>query len=75
MNKIIKFRKENKLTQKELAKKLCVSQGLLAHVESGRRQLGFELALKLEEFSGGAITRHDLRPDIYPEHITPKPAA
>lgn len=67
MNKITQFRKSRGLTQSGLAKMLGVSQALVTHVETGRRQFGYETVLRFEKISDGEITRSDLRPDIYPQ--------
>jgi len=40
----------------------------LDQIASGFRQPSGHLALKLETASGFKITRHELRPDLYPEN-------
>lgn len=57
------------LTQQErsqLAKRVGSSAGYLRLVFTGHKKAGFTLAQKLEAETAGAVTRAELRPDIYP---------
>ncbi len=57
------------LTQQErlhLAKRVDSSTGYLRLVFTGHKKAGFVLAQRLEEETAGAVTRTELRPDIYP---------
>lgn len=38
----------------------------LSQVAYGHRQVSQKLALNIERATGGAVTRHDLRPDLNP---------
>lgn len=49
-NKLKKFRKENNMTQKDLAKKMDVSRQTINAIETGKYNPSLELALKLAEF-------------------------
>jgi DNA-binding transcriptional regulator YdaS (Cro superfamily) len=50
-------------SQHALAEKLKVSDEA---VRKWKRRVPAERVLEIEEATGGAITRHELRPDIYP---------
>jgi len=48
-----------------LAGKLGVSRGLVSHWRRGRKVPTPIMAKRLEEVSGGQITRVDIRPDVF----------
>lgn len=50
-------------SQDKLAEKLNVTKQA---VTKWRRKVPAERVLGIEEATGGAVTRHDLRPDLYP---------
>lgn len=50
--------------KKRLAISLGVAPSYLSRLISGDRAITAERALKVEQATGGAVTRHDLRPDI-----------
>lgn len=51
--------------QSALARKLgCTPQAVSKMCATGR--VPAERVLAIEEATGGAVTRHDLRPDLYP---------
>ncbi len=57
------------LTKKELemlAEEAGTKVSYLIHVVNGRRKTSPKLSIKIEEVSGKKITRHDLRPDLWP---------
>jgi DNA-binding transcriptional regulator YdaS (Cro superfamily) len=57
------------LTQQErsnLARRVGSSAGYLRLVFTGHKKAGFVLAQRLEVETAGAITKAELRPDIYP---------
>ena len=60
------YLKTEKLTQTELASRCDVSQGMVWQWLNGYRRVGAERALQVEAATGGKVTRHDLRPDLYP---------
>ena len=47
------------------AERLGVTVGMVGHVLNGIRSLSVEKAKLIEQQTGGAITRADLRPDIF----------
>jgi len=51
--------------QNALAKKVGSSRGYLRLVFNGYKKAGFSLAQRLEEETAGAVTKSQLRPDIY----------
>jgi len=51
--------------QNALAKKVGSSSGYLRLVFNGYKKAGFSLAQRLEEETAGAVTKSQLRPDIY----------
>ncbi|WP_293797103.1 YdaS family helix-turn-helix protein [uncultured Pantoea sp.] len=58
----------------QLAKRVGSSAGYLRLVFTGHKKAGFTLAQKLEEETAGAVTRSELRPDIYPGSDSIRPA-
>lgn len=64
------YREEQGLSQAEFAARFSpplapVSQGLVWQWESGRQRVTAERAIEIETATNGAVTRHDLRPDIF----------
>lgn len=53
-------------SQAEFAKAIGVSQGLVSHWITGRSRVPAERVLTIEQATGGQVTRHDLREDLYP---------
>lgn len=51
--------------QHELAHKVGSSRGYLRLIFNGYKKVGFSLARSLEEATDGAVTKAQLRPDIY----------
>lgn len=47
------------------AERLGVTVGMVGHVLNGIRSLSVEKSKLIEQQTGGAITRADLRPDIF----------
>ncbi|MDY6798533.1 MAG: YdaS family helix-turn-helix protein [Pseudomonadota bacterium] len=56
----------NKVTQRQLADHLNVTQGLIYQWLSGHRKVSAEKALAVSEATDWQVTPHELRPDIYP---------
>lgn len=57
-------------SQKGLADRLGVTQSVVWYwLEKSKRGCPGEYVLKIEEATGGVVSRHDLRPDLYPEHV------
>ncbi|MGG2141657.1 YdaS family helix-turn-helix protein [Candidatus Symbiopectobacterium sp.] len=51
--------------QHKLAHKVGSSRGYLRLIFNGYKKVGFSLARSLEEATDGAVTKAQLRPDIY----------
>ncbi|QPB42197.1 helix-turn-helix transcriptional regulator [Rodentibacter haemolyticus] len=47
MNRISEFRKKINLTQQELAKEINITQGAIAHYETGRREPPINIAQRI----------------------------
>ncbi len=60
--------------QAKLARILGVSQPNVWHWLHKSERVPGEYVLKIEEATGGKVSRHDLRPDLYPRSITDTPA-
>ena len=48
-----------------LAKALGVSSSMISQWKSGHRRISPETAIRIEIATNGAVTREDLRPDIF----------
>ncbi|ENQ6443803.1 helix-turn-helix domain-containing protein [Citrobacter freundii] len=53
--------------QSQLAERVGSTPGYLRLVFNGYKKASFSLAKRLEQNTFGAITKSDLRPDIYPK--------
>lgn len=60
-----RYRRKNGLSQAALAQALGVSGAAITHYELGRRTISAEKAIEFEARLGGAVTRKQLRPDIF----------
>ena len=60
------YLEESSISQTEFARRVGVSQGMVWQWLNGRRRVAAENVLPIEEATGGAVTRHELRPDLYP---------
>lgn len=47
------------------ARLLGVSQGLVWQWLNGKQRVTAERAIEIEEKTGGAVTKHELRPDLF----------
>lgn len=54
-------------SQSALAREVGVKQGNVWNWLNITKKVPAEYVLKIETATGGAISRHELRPDIYPE--------
>ena len=61
-------------SQSELARSLGVTQGTISHWLNGRARIPAERVLGIELATGGKVTRHELRPDLYPVEPTKRAA-
>ncbi len=60
------YLERHEITQSEFARRLGVTQGLIWQWLNGYRRITAERVIPIEEATGGEVTRHELRPDIYP---------
>lgn len=60
------FIEKGHMTQAELARRLEVTSGLVWQWLNGHRRVAAEQVLPIEKATDGAVTRYDLRPDLYP---------
>ena len=51
--------------QSELAKRISVSPQIVNQWVTGKRPVPAHHCIAIEEATGGAVTRYDLRPDVF----------
>lgn len=66
MNTSIQLAAELLGSQQALAKAAGVTQPAVFKWLAGKTRPNFSAAIAIERATNGAVTRHDLRPDIYP---------
>lgn len=59
-------------SQSLLAEKIGVSPQFVCQMANGTRPIPATLVLKIEDATNGAVTRHDLRADIFGEAPVPE---
>ncbi|MCL4525208.1 MAG: helix-turn-helix domain-containing protein [Gammaproteobacteria bacterium] len=59
-------------TQATLARSLGVTPGMIYQWLSGRRRIGAETAVRIEQATQGAIPRWELRPDLWERPTSPQ---
>ena len=59
-------------SQVAVARAVGVSPQAVSEILRRGRRVPAEWCLALEQATGGAVTRHDLRPDLYPPDLHPK---
>lgn len=62
-------------SQKALATALNVKPALVSQWVTGHRPVAAHHCLPIEQATGGQVTRHDLRPDVFGPAPTSKPEA
>jgi DNA-binding transcriptional regulator YdaS (Cro superfamily) len=55
------------VTQTEFAQRLGVTQGMVWQWLNGHRRVAAEQVLPIEGATDGKVSRHELRPDLYPK--------
>lgn len=55
------------ISQAEFAKRLEVTQGFVHQIIKGKSRITAERAIQIEQVTDGAITRAELRPDLFAE--------
>jgi DNA-binding transcriptional regulator YdaS (Cro superfamily) len=73
MSVLKRFRLANQLTQAQLARRLAVSESLIAQIERGRRQITAERAVRWHRATDGALRLEEMRPDLWPRHADSPP--
>lgn len=63
------------MTQAALAEAVGVTQPSVAHWVKGRVRIPAERCIQIELATQGAITRYDLRPDVFGEPVPASPSA
>lgn len=63
------------ISQLDMAGFAGVSQATVSRWESGELRVTAEQAVKIERATKGAVTRSDLRPDLWPQSLKRKGAA
>lgn len=56
---------QSKTTQRQFAEKVGVTQGFISRLVQGEK-VPPALVIPIEKATSGVISRHELRPDIYP---------
>ncbi len=54
------------VSQTELAQRLGVTQGMVWQWLRGVRRISAEKVLAIESATDGKVSRHEIRPDLYP---------
>jgi DNA-binding transcriptional regulator YdaS (Cro superfamily) len=57
----------------ELARRLGCSKQLVSFWRTGRQRVPAETAVDIERVTHGAVRRHELRPDLWPEPVERRP--
>jgi DNA-binding transcriptional regulator YdaS (Cro superfamily) len=60
------YLKETGTPQAELARRIDVTPGMVWQWLHGERRVAAEQVLKIEQATDGNVSRHELRPDLYP---------
>lgn len=71
---LLDYIKHRRISQAELAELVGVSQGMVSHWLTGRKAITPERAKQIEHATGGAVRRHELRPDIFDAPAEPAAA-
>lgn len=66
MKLLKKYLKDNGLNQTQFAEIVGVNQGLVSMWLNDKVRMTPEWVLQVERATGKALSRYDLRPDIYP---------
>lgn len=64
--KLRDYLKQERISQSEFARRLGVSQGMVWQWLNAKRQIAGEKVLPIEKVTAGKVSRHELRPDLYP---------
>ena len=64
--KLRTYLKTEKLSQTDFAKQMGVTQGAVWQWMNGYCRVSAENVLPIERATNGKVSRHELRPDLYP---------
>jgi len=64
---VIKAIKALNLSETQFAIACGISQGMVNQMVSGKKMPGWETSIKIEKATNSAVTRYQLRPDIFGE--------
>jgi DNA-binding transcriptional regulator YdaS (Cro superfamily) len=64
--KLNHYLRDENISQIEFGRRVGVSQGMVWQWLRGVRRVSAEKVLAIEEATEGKVSRHDIRPDIYP---------
>lgn len=73
MNTLSEFLEREGLTGREFAAKVGCAESYVTMVRGGRRRFGLEMAIQIEQRTGGKLRAVDLRPDL--AHLLKRPDA
>lgn len=59
------WRKNAKLSQTQAAAAFGISQAAVSNIERGIARAGATLAITIEKITSGAVTKEQIRPDIF----------
>jgi len=68
--KLLIWQKTNRVSNRQLARMVKVHESLLCHINAGRRKTTPHIALRIEQATGGQVTRDEL---LFPELYQDKP--
>lgn len=60
------YLKTFEVSQAELARRVDVTPSMVSQWITGHRPIAAEKVIPIEQATNGAVSRHELRPDIYP---------
>lgn len=69
------FCKKNRLNGAQFGRRVGISRSLACRLIQGTRKVSPDLAKQIERRTGRAVTRYDLRPDIFGKKPSKKPRA
>ena len=66
MNKLNEYLKSHDLSFADAGRALGVSSQYISRIARDQRQPSPAMTLRIEQWSGGAVPREAMRPDVYP---------
>lgn len=68
--RLVEWREREKITQKEFAGRVGTSQSFISEIESGEKAASDDLAARIEDETGGAVTFLELKHPKYRSAIS-----